>query len=593
MEKIKDINFKYNLKKYWSFLKNYKLSLVGVLLISLIIAASYTATKFLFKLLIDNGTEFYEGTLSKEGLIEILIFITIAYFTLKTLTAILRWLHVHFINKLETGLIKDVKIKYFDHIVHLSHDFHTSNKTGSLISRVMRGGFAMERMTDIIAFNTAPLLFQTIMVVGALLLFNWQAAIAVLLTIIIFIIFSYIMQNHQRKANILVNETEDLEKGNLSDFMTNIDSIKYFGKEARIKRKFANLVNETRKAMLKHWNYYRWIDAGQGVIITVGLFFLMYFPIIQFLEGNMKMGTIVFIYAVYGDLMGPLFGFVHGMRNYYRAMADFESLFQYGKIKNSIKNKLGAKKLKIKRGEIEFKNIDFSYNKKQKLLKNFSLKIKKNEKIAFVGHSGSGKSTLIKLLYRLYDVDKGAISIDNEDIRNIKQESLRSELSIVPQECILFDDTIYNNVAFSNPKATRKEVIAAMKFAQLYQVVKEFPKQEKTIVGERGVKLSGGEKQRVSIARAILANKKILVLDEATSALDSQTEFDIQRDLTKLMEGRTSLIIAHRLSTIMKADKIIVLNKGEIVQVGKHTELIKKPGQYRKLWKLQKGGYIN
>ena len=374
--------------------------------------------------------------------------------------------------------------------------------------------------------------------------------------------------------------------------MTNIDSIKYFGKEARIKKRFSTLVNKTKKAMLKHWNYYRWIDAGQGAIMALGLFFLLYFPLLKFLDGEMKIGTIIFIYAVYGDLMGPLFGFVHGMRNYYRAMADFESLFQYGKIKNDVKDKFKAKKLKIKKGKIEFRNVCFSYNKKQKLLKNFSLTINKNEKIAFVGHSGSGKSTLIKLLYRLYEVNEGAIFIDNENLKNVNQESLRSELSIVPQECILFDDIIYNNVTFSNPKASRKEVIAAMKFTQLYKVVETFSEKEKTIVGERGIKLSGGEKQRVSIARAILANKKVLVLDEATSALDSETEYEIQKDLEKLMIGRTSLIIAHRLSTIMKADKIVVLDKGQIVQIGNHEELIKKPGQYRKLWRLQKGGYI-
>ena len=592
MKDKREINFKYNLGMYWNFLKKYKLLLFGVLLISFITATFFTATKFLYKLLIDNGTSFYEGSLAKTELIKILIFIGIAYLVLKTITTIFKWLHIHFINKLETRLIKDVKIKFFNHIIHLSHDFHTSNKTGSLISRVMRGGFAMERMTDVIAFNTAPLVFQSIVVIGSLLIFSWQSSIVVIATIIAFIIFSFIMQNMQRKANLIVNETEDIEKANLSDFMTNIDSIKYFGKETRIKKKFTRLVNNTKKAMLKHWNYYRWIDAGQGAILAIGLFFLLYFPLLKFLDGEMKIGTIVFIYAVYGDLMGPLFGFVHGMRNYYRAMADFESLFQYGKIRNDIKERLGAKKLKIKKGEVEFRDVNFGYNKKQKLLNNFSLKINKNEKVAFVGHSGSGKSTLVKLLYRLYDVNKGAIFIDNENIKNVKQESLRSELSIVPQECILFDDTIYNNVAFSNPTASKKEVIAAMKFAQLYRVVETFPQKEKTIVGERGIKLSGGEKQRVSIARAILANKKILILDEATSALDSETEFEIQRDLEKLMIGRTSLIIAHRLSTIMKADKIIVLDKGKIVQIGNHEELIKKPGKYRKLWRLQKGGYI-
>jgi len=223
---------------------------------------------------------------------------------------------------------------------------------------------------------------------------------------------------------------------------------------------------------------------------------------------------------------------------------------------------------------------------------NFNLSIKKNEKVALVGHSGCGKTTLVKLLYRLFDVNSGKILIDGKDIRDFKQESLRGELSIVPQEAILFDDTIYNNIRFSNPKASRKDVLRAMKFAQLDRFVQNLPKKENTIVGERGVKLSGGERQRVSIARALLANKKILVLDEATSSLDSMTEHEIQKDLFRLMEGRTSIIIAHRLSTIMQTDKIIVMENGKIVQIGKHKNLIRKRGPYRVLWELQKGGYI-
>ena len=199
---------------------------------------------------------------------------------------------------------------------------------------------------------------------------------------------------------------------------------------------------------------------------------------------------------------------------------------------------------------------------------------------------------MVKLLYRFYDVNGGRILIDGKDIRDFKQESLRSELSIVPQECVLFDDTIYNNIAFSNSSASRKDVLRAMKFAQLDKVINEFPKKENTIVGERGVRLSGGEKQRVSIARAILADKKVLVLDEATSSLDSKTEHEIQKDLEKLMKGRTSIIIAHRLSTIMKADIIVVMRKGKIVQIGKHKDLLNQAGPYKHLWNLQRGGYI-
>jgi ATP-binding cassette subfamily B protein len=272
-------------------------------------------------------------------------------------------------------------------------------------------------------------------------------------------------------------------------------------------------------------------------------------------------------------------------------MADFESLFKYGKIENEVKDLSNAKLAKITQGTIEIKNISFSYGKR-KIFDNLSLKIPKNKKVAFVGHSGCGKTTLVKLLYRLYDVQTGEITIDGENIAKFHQESLRNEMSIVPQDCALFDDTIYNNIAFSNPTATRADVLGAIKFAQLDKIIEKFPHKEDTIVGERGVRLSGGEKQRVSIARAVLANKKILFLDEATSSLDSETESEIQKSLALLMKQRTAVIIAHRLSTIMKADVIVVMDKGTIVQMGNHKKLIAKDGIYKKLWQLQKGGYI-
>lgn len=273
-------------------------------------------------------------------------------------------------------------------------------------------------------------------------------------------------------------------------------------------------------------------------------------------------------------------------------MSEFESLFKYGKIDQEVKDAPNAKRIRIKEGKIDFRDVTFAY-KNRKILDKFTLEVPKNKKVALVGPSGAGKSTIVKLLYRFYEPNQGSILIDGKDIRRFKQEPLRGELSIVPQECVLFDDSIYNNIAFSNPKANRKEVFRAIKFAQLDKIIKKFSNKEHTIVGERGVKLSGGEKQRVSIARAILANKKILVLDEATSSLDSETEHEIQRDLFKLMEGRTSIIIAHRLSTIMRADIIIVIDKGRIVQKGTHDDLIKKDGLYKKLWELQKGGYID
>ncbi len=593
MRKIKrDIDFKYNMREYWSLLSNYKFLFATILSIALILAAIMVLTPFLFKVIVDQGTEYAAGNLDRELFVETLLIIAGIFLASRLTRTLLKWIYLHLINNLDANLMLDIKRKFFNHIVHLSHNFHTSHKTGSLISRIMRGSSAIERMTDVLIFNTAPLLFQLIVVGASMLYFTWVPALVAFITILVFIGYSFIIQQMQREYNVIANETEDVEKAHLSDFMMNIDSIKHFGKEDGIKNKFLKLIKNTKVAMLKHWGYFRWLDAGQSLILGIGTFLIIYFPIVAFLNGEMTLGTVVFIHTVFGTVMGPLFGFVHGIRNYYRAMADFESLFQYGKIENDIQDKPNAKALKIENGDIEFKNVSFRYHEKKGLLKNFSLRIPKNKKVAFVGHSGSGKSTLVKLIYRLYDVNSGGILIDGKDIKDIKQESLRSELSIVPQECILFDDSIYNNIKFSNPRATKKEVMRAIKFAQLDRVVNDFPYKEHTIVGERGVKLSGGEKQRVSIARAILANKKVLLLDEATSSLDSHTEYEIQKDLERLMKGRTSIIIAHRLSTIMQADTIVVLKKGKIIQKGPHNELIQQEGEYKKLWNLQKGGYI-
>lgn len=590
-KKKHEIDFKYNLKKYWSFMKEYKALIFFLLLVMTIVQLTYVADKFLFKIIIDRGTEFVAGTLGRSPFVTILLTIAAVYISIIIIKVICKWLQLHFLNLLEVNTITDLKRKFFNHILHLSYNFHTTHKTGSLISRLVRGGRAMEGMTDVLIFNMLPLVFQLVIVGGSLLYFDWVPALVLIITAAVFIIYSLFVQQAQKQANVDANDAEDREKARVSDYMINIDPIKFFGKEGNIKKRFAMVSNVSKFAMLKHWTYFKWMDSIHSLILGTGTFFLIYFPLVRFLDGEITLGTLTFVYTIYGNLIYPLFSFVHGLRHAYRAMADFEALFKYGKIENDIKDLPNAPNLKIKEGKIEFNKISFSYNRRR-LLQNFNLTIPTNKKVAFVGHSGCGKTTLVRLLYRMYDVQKGEILVDGKNIKSFKQESLRSELSMVPQECILFDDTIYNNIAFSRPSATRREVFKAIKFAQLDKFVKVLPKKDKTIVGERGVKLSGGEKQRVSIARAILADKKVLVLDEATSSLDSKTEHEIQNDLQRLMEGRTSIIIAHRLSTIMKADLIVVMEKGKIVQMGNHWDLIKQKGEYKKLWNLQKGGYV-
>jgi ATP-binding cassette, subfamily B, heavy metal transporter len=590
-KKPRRIDFKFNLSIYMSFLKTYWPSTLLLMVFILLVQSSHVADKYLFKVIVDEGTAFTSGALAKSVFVEILITLAIVFAVLVVGRVIVKWFQIHFITRLNTRMMRDLKVKFFNHILGLSYNFHTSHRTGSMISKIIRGGSAIDRMNDVLLFNFMPLIFQIVIAGLSLIYFDYLSAIVILVVAVCFIAYSWFINKIQTPAKLRSNDLEDLEKADISDIFTNVESIKYFGKEKRIKNKYKSMAEKTKRAFRINWDYFRWFDSVQFLILGIGTFCIVLFPLLRFLDHEISIGTVVFIYTVYVNLMGPLFSFVWGVRGFYHSMANFQALFQYAKLENDVKDARFAKPVKVKHGDVEFKDVTFSYHKR-KIFNKFNLIIPKNKKIALVGPSGSGKTTLVKLLYRLYDLQEGKILIDGKDISGLKQESLRSELSIVPQECVLFDDTIYNNIAFSNPKATRADVMKAMKFAQLDKIVKQFPNKENTIVGERGVKLSGGEKQRVSIARAILANKKILVLDEATSSLDSETEFGIQRDLKKLMKGRTTIIIAHRLSTIMEADFIVVLENGKMKQMNTHNELIKEEGLYKRLWHLQKGGYL-
>lgn len=589
--KEQKLDRKYIFMEYLSFLKNYKLLAFITIFFVAIVETKSIADKFVIKVIMDKAELFIAGTLLADAFLRVLTLAVMVLFILIIVAAISNWFRIHFLNVIESKMIFDLKQRYFNHILSLDHKFFTSHKTGSLISRLTRGAGAMERMDDSIIFEFTPLTIQAIVLIATLLYLDLTSAIIVTSVIAVFLTFGIYRQTIIDRLNKKANATEDVEKGNIADILTNVDSIKYFGKEETISNKYRKLSTDTRNKTTTAWHAWRSTSAGQNAILGTGTILIIIFSFMKLLRGEMTIGTLTFIYATYISIIGPMFSFIGGIRSVSRSITDFEELFNYGKIQSEIKDKPLAPNMDITTGDVRFKNISFKYGDRD-IFKNFDLHIPSGKKIALVGHSGCGKTTLVKLLYRLYDLNAGSIIIDGKDIREVKHQSLRNEMSIVPQECVLFDDTIYNNIAFSNPKATRQEVMKAIRFAQLDKIIDHFPYKENTIVGERGVKLSGGEKQRVSIARAILANKKILVLDEATSSLDSETEHEIQRDLVKLMEGRTSIIIAHRLSTIMHADTIVVMKDGKIAQMGKHHQLINQPGEYKKLWNLQKGGYI-
>lgn len=581
------INFKDNLEYYFHILKPYSKSIILILILIFIYTSIEVGQYYLLKILVDNSNLFLSNTITTSEFVNLIFILAIIYGLAVIISGLLKYYRMIFLNKLETELMFDAKADIFNHLTRLSHSFHTTNRTGSIISKMTRIGRGVEFLTDFITYNGAPLIIKITISFIIIAFFDIFSAIIILLICIFFIGFSLFFLKKQQQSNIERNLSEDFEKSFISDVFSNIETIKYFGKENKMNNEFKNYSRTTVKKLRDFWDHYAIMDFGFIIILGIGMIFLMYFSLTKLIAGELSVGSLVFIYTSYIGLIMPLFEFMWGIRRSYEAMSDIQEVVKYKKINPEIKDIKNAKPIEIKKGSIEFDNVEFKYDR-QTIIKNFNLKIKPKEKIAFVGHSGAGKTTLIKLIYRLYDTTKGKIIIDKQDIKNVQQESLRSELSIVPQECILFNDTIYNNVLFSRPKATKKEVIKALKTAQLYNFVMSLPQKENTIVGERGIKLSGGEKQRLSIARAVLANKKILILDEATSALDSKTEREIQKGLFNLMKGKTSIIIAHRLSTIMKADKIIVIEKGKISQIGTHSELIKKKGVYNMLWELQK-----
>jgi len=409
------LNIKKNFSTYLGFVKKYSVPISVVLFLIVLVEGASIVDKFLFKVIIDSGQEFIDTTISSSVFVRTLIILLLVFFTAVIVRAVGKWLIIHLINHIDSGLMADVKRWFFNHVVGLSHKFHTSHKTGSLISRILRGGNAVESLTDVLLFNAAPLVVNILLVAGSLMLFSFTSALIMFLTVVVFVSYSLYIQGAQKRASIISNNAEDREKGTISDMLTNIEAIKYYGKEKSVSSKFFKISERTRKLAIAHWDYFRWLDSGQSLILGLGTFLLIYFPIVSLLNHEITLGTLVFIWTVYGQVIGPLFGFVWGIRRFYEAMANCDALFKYNDFSNDIQDLPDAKPLVVSHGGVQFSSVSFSYNKR-KVIKNFSLKINPNEKVALVGHSGSGKTTIIKLLYRLYDANLGSISIDGKNI---------------------------------------------------------------------------------------------------------------------------------------------------------------------------------
>lgn len=478
--------------------------------------------------------------------------------------------------------------------LHLhSFSYFNNNFVGTLVKRVQWFVKAYENVSDRIIFDLSTLFINIVFIVIVLFLKNFYLGIIVMLWLVVFMILNYFFAKYKYRYDLARNEAQSEATGYLADTVTNNANIKLFNAYEREKQGFGEKQEKVRKLMRFSWNLSEVFNAVQGIFMIVLEMGMFYFAIRLWQQNILTLGDFVLIQAYLINIFNRIWGFGRTIVRIYESLSDAEEMTEIINTKPDILDVPKAKKLLVNKGEIQFKEVGFNYHQTREVLKNFNLTIKPGEKVAIIGPSGAGKTTIAKILLRMFDLSSGKILIDNQNIAQVTQESLWENISLVPQDPILFHRPLLENIRYGNPKASKKDIIAAAKAANCHEFIENLPEKYETYVGERGIKLSGGERQRVAIARAILHNAPILVLDEATSSLDSESEKLIQDALDKLMKNKTVIVIAHRLSTIRKMDRIIVVDQGKIIEEGTHHNLINKQGGiYKKLWELQAGGFI-
>ena len=484
--------------------------------------------------------------------------------------------------------LRKVGLETFQHIHALSLRYHISRKTGGL-SRVMeRGVKGVAFLLRFLLFSIGPLALQLVMITVALAAFYDARYVSVIaVAVIAYVWFTFVVTEWRVKIRKEMNDQDNDANQKAIDSLLNFETVKYFGAETREANRYDKAMAGYEVAALKTSYSLGVINIGQALIINSALVVVMIMSALEVSSGKASVGDFVTVNAFIMQVMMPLnfLGFVY--RETRQALVDMSEMFSLLEQPAEVLDKSGAPPLQIKGARIELRDVHFAYDPERKILKGVSLKVPAGKTLAIVGPSGSGKSTIGRLLFRFYDVSAGALLVDSQDVRDVTQASLHNAIGVVPQDTVLFNDTIYYNIAYGRADATQADVEAAAKAAQIHDFVTSLPLGYNTTVGERGLKLSGGEKQRVGIARTLLKNPPILLLDEATSALDTETEHDIQESLIAMGQGRTVLIIAHRLSTVVHADQIVVLEQGKIVEQGSHDELLAKEGRYSHLWNLQ------
>jgi ATP-binding cassette subfamily B protein len=484
--------------------------------------------------------------------------------------------------------IRTIALQVFRHLHALSLGFHLSRQTGGLSRSIERGTKAIETLLRFSIFSIVPTVLELVLVFVIL----WKAldawvALATVITVVVYITYTMLVTEWRIKFRRLMNEEDSRAHTRAIDSLLNYETVKYFGNEEHEAQRFDSAMSGYEKAAVKSQTSLALLNVGQAVIISTGLTAVMLMTASGIISGTLSLGTFVMANTYLMQLYQPLgfFGFVY--REIKQSLIDMEKMFDLMSEEPRVADEPNAKTLSISGGTVSFEDVHFDYDERRPILKGVSFQVPAGKTVAVVGPSGSGKSTIGRLLYRFYDVAQGSIRIDGHDIREITQSSLRASIGVVPQDTVLFNESIYYNIAYGKPGVTPTEVEDAARTAHVHDFIMAMPDAYETLVGERGLKLSGGEKQRVAIARTVIKNPAILLLDEATSALDTHTEQEIQKNLREISRGRTTLCIAHRLSTVVDADEILVLEDGLIVERGRHAELLAMERQYARMWRRQ------
>jgi ATP-binding cassette, subfamily B, heavy metal transporter len=517
------------------------------------------------------------------------VMMTLAYGGMRILMAALTQVRDGIFAKVAMHAVRQLAILTFDHMHLLSLRFHLERKTGGLTRVLERGRNAIETIVRMVLLQLAPTIVELVLIVAVLLYhFDWRYVVTIGITVAVYMWFTFSATEWRIGIRREMNSSDTDANAKAIDSLLNYETVKYFSAEAREAKRYDRSMARYEEASVKAYVSLTVMNFGQAVVFTAGLAATMVLCAYGVQHGTNTVGDFVMINAMMIQLYQPLnfMGMVY--REIKQAVIDIEFMFSMLSKKPEIEDKPGAKPLNVRAGTIRFDNVSFAYEPARPILKGLSFEVPAGASVAIVGPSGAGKSTISRLLFRFYDVSGGRILIDGQDIRDVTQTSLRAAIGMVPQDTVLFNDTIRYNIRYGRWDASDAEVEEAARQAQIDYFISRAPKGYETEVGERGLKLSGGEKQRVAIARTILKGPPILLLDEATSALDSHTERDIQDELDRVARGRTTLVIAHRLSTIVGADMILVLDDGIIVERGTHQELLARSGLYASMWNRQR-----